>query len=171
MKTFMQYIENWRNVSSFQDFIPNKTPEKLFGWLSPKWVFYRTQKTFGHFDLIKNTPALFAIIPKDLQEKYKELEDSHKYSKMQIDKGEHPYWHTYEMLRDSLEINAYKALYKKGCLRVATHEDEVFFKGTSKAIRNLYNKAKDLAESYDLKAKFEKVSDDWLYDKDEDEYW
>ena len=71
--------------------------------------------------------------------------------------GEHPEWHHYDMLHDSIEEIVYDEMYKKGYLRVAQSQDVVYFEGSSNGIKNLYQKAKDLAESHGKTASFQKI--------------
>ena len=145
MKNFKHWLENNQTV--------------LSGWLSPSGRFYECKRAiFDHLGVIENTPEIRNSLPDWFEKKIKQLNQSKETSKELMRNGEHPEWHSYDMLHDSIEEAVYDEMYKKGYLRVAQNQDVVYFEGSSNGIKNLYQKAKDLAESHGKTANFQKIN-------------
>lgn len=101
--------------------------EQINGWLSPRGKFYRCRSVFCHSDLALRTPDLKVHIKDESVARANEEFDS-----------EIIYWD----------------LWRAGFLRVSEGVNEIFFEGKSEAIRNLYHRARDIAEDADLKVHF-----------------
>lgn len=152
------YSENRRWIdTTFRDLRRGLPRTELYGWLSPRGKFISTNRAMNHLEAIKNNPELNALMPDDFKDSIAKLRHIEKNSEHAAETGEHPEWHRYEILSDQIEERAYDALYSRNYLRVATWRDEVHFEGTSNAIKNLYQKAKDLAEENGFDAKFQKI--------------
>jgi hypothetical protein len=144
MKNFKHWLENNQTI--------------LSGWLSPSGKFYECKRRiFDHLGVIENTPEIRKSMPDWFEKKINQLNQSKETSQELMRTGEHPEWHHYDMLHDSIEEIVYDEMYKKGYLRVAQSQDVVYFEGSSNGIKNLYQKAKDLAESHGKTASFQKI--------------
>lgn len=147
---------DWQDTS-FKELRSKLPRTPIYGWLSPRGKFYSTEKQMGHLDLIENTPELRSLMPPEFEKKVNDLQKKRKEGEYAMSQGEHPEWHSYEILSDEIEIESYDEMYKRGYLRVATNRDVVGFEGTSLAIMNLYQKARDLAEHNGFEAHFQKI--------------
>ena len=116
---------------------------EVYGWLSPRGHFYESER-FGHIDQIGKHPELKKIIPEfdEFIKAFEELDDPF----------ESPLAAKQKQIYDTY---IYNELFKKGCLRVASQGMVLYFDGKPEAIRNLFHKAKDLAEEFGMSAKFE----------------
>lgn len=141
---------------NFKSWINESNNKTLSGWLAPNGKFYECKRAiFDHLHVVETNAEIKRLMPSWFEEKLKRLKNLQK----ELEKTEnHPEWHSYDAMKDSIEISVYDEMYKKGFLRVASHSGEVYFEGTSSGISSLYNKAKDLAEQSDMKAVFMKVS-------------
>jgi hypothetical protein len=140
MRTFMRFLTEARG--------------EVFGWLTPSREFIATDP-MKHLEAVYANSSLKKYVPW-LDEDMGTLKSSYDARMQAIDDGEHPEWHGYEMLEDGIRSEVIDALYKAGCLRVGSHGgDLMYFEGTPEAIKNLYQKARDLAESHGKQAKFE----------------
>ncbi len=131
----------------------NEAGQKIFGWLSPRGNFYQVDM-FQHIEAVEKVPELKNLIP-NFDDEVAALEHLRQWSNDQIEAGEHPDWHTYEMASDDFKYSIIKSLYNAGCLRVGSSGSSIHFEGKSPAISNLYQKAKDLAEEHGMQAVFE----------------
>jgi len=128
-------------------------PRHIFGWLSPRGNFYEVDM-YGHVEAIAQYPELKKLLP-DLDEELVNLQSIKQWSLDQIDQGEHPEWHGYEMASDRVRYAILDTLYAQGCLRVGSSGSALHFEGRPQAIKSLYNKAKDLAEEYGMSPAFD----------------
>ncbi len=125
----------------------------IFGWLTPSREFVPVHMG-KHIEEIGENPILNKYIPW-FDEDMRQFIDFENMSKRAIQEGKHPNWHCYEMAEYALDCKIIYTLYNNGCLRVGSSSDTMYFEGTSASIGNLYQCAKDLAESYNMIAKFE----------------
>lgn len=127
--------------------------EDIYGWLTPSRNFICIS-AYDHIKEIRKNPELSKYVSL-IDEKWREVESVEEECKDSIKQGEQPEWHCYEKAIDYFGWYVVNEMYSKGCLRIGTAKDEMCFEGTSQGIKNLYQTAIDLAESYDKKAKFE----------------
>lgn len=97
------------------------------GWLSPRGRFYTCRSAFGHSKLALDTPEIRVHISEETISRANEEGD--------------------------VEI-IYWDVWRAGFIRVSEGSNEMFFEGKSDAIRNLYHRAREIAEEMDLKAHF-----------------
>ena len=116
---------------------------EVFGWLSPSGKLYPCGR-FGHAELAMNTPDLKRHIS---QETLDEVEEA----KMAAARG----YDQDESMKEDAEAEISMDLYRSGFLRIGSWGFDITFEGTPKAIKNLYQKAKDIAEERGGKAVFE----------------
>lgn len=140
MKTFREFIEG-----------------ELFGWLSPRGRFHRCDR-WGHLDLILKTPELRSMISDTSLERAADLERETDEANARVRDGRHPEWHSIEAMKDGVQGAMTDELYEKGFLRVASRKEDLHFEGTPNAIKNLYQKARDMAEERGGKAHFQPVN-------------
>lgn len=125
MKSFIEYLEEHDK---------RRPDEEIFGWLSPGGKFYSCGM-FDHAIVALNKPELKKYISKQTLEA--------------VDK---------QVYGNEADREISNDLYKAGCLRVGSNpadlNSDVIFEGISEAVKNLYQKAKDIAEQYGRKASF-----------------
>lgn len=140
MKTFREFVEG-----------------ELFGWLSPRGRLY-TCSRWGHTDLVLNAPELKSILSDQTLRRSAELKQAYDDAKDRMDAGGHPEWHSYDSMKDALKSDLTDEMYQKGFLRVASRGEDLHFEGKPDAIKNLYQKARDIAEERGGKAHFRPVN-------------
>jgi hypothetical protein len=137
---------------NFKQFL-EMSNQKIFGWMSPRGNFYPSE-VYEHLESIGKIPELKALVPNYDQE-MEAIEHLARWSRTQMDLGEHPEWHSYEMAKDEFAPKAIEALYAAGCLRVGSVQNVIHFEGKPAGIQNLHQKAKDFAEEHGMIAKFD----------------
>lgn len=121
-------------MKTFSKYLEGKNQEDVFGWLSPSGKFYSCGM-FDHAIVVLSSSELRKYLSKETLEAVdKQIYGNEADKQVSVD------------------------MYKSGFLRIgvnpADNDSPVYFEGTSEAIKNLYNKAKDLAEQQDRKASF-----------------
>ena len=119
-------------MKNFREYIERE--EEIFGWLSPSGRFYRCGM-FGHSAVVLKDPEL----KKHLSKETLKVVDQQIYE-------------------DEADPEISNNMYKAGFLRVGSVptilDSDIIFEGTPETIKNLYNKAKNMAEQYGRKATF-----------------
>jgi hypothetical protein len=115
-------------LESFKEWLFSEEREDIHGWLGPRGKFYRCGTPFCHSYLAMRDPELRVHLTDE----------------------------NIELSQESGDVEVlYWDLWRAGFLRVAGYSSGIiYFEGYSDGIRNLYQKAKDLAEEYDMKAEF-----------------
>lgn len=118
----------------FKKWLETSQAEEINGWLSPNGKLYTCNSPFCHGNLIIKTPELKKHVKEESV-------------KLAYDTGGAEY--------------LYFDMWKEGFLRVSSSsswltgmDPEMYFEGTKEAIKNLYQKAKDIAENYQRKEVF-----------------
>ena len=148
-------FKNWLKINEAAGAFAKTGPREVFGWLSPKGNFYPA-RPMQHLDAVAQSPELKSLLP-SFDERMAELKSREQESEDLIANDEHPEWHGYEMLKDDIEYGVMRNLYSQGCLRVGSVGSTMHFEGTANAIKNLYNKAINLAEEHEMAPKFEPI--------------
>lgn len=140
-------------MRTFREFVEGE----LFGWLSPGGRLHRCDR-WGHTDIVLNTPELKSLLSDRTLRRSVELKRVYDDAKERTAEGGHPEWHSYDMMKDALVHDLSDEMYERGFLRVATHGKDLYFEGTPNAIKNLYQKARDMAEERGGKAHFQPIN-------------
>ena len=127
--------------------------KEIFGWLTPAGKFIES-KVWDHFKCIADNDDLKNLVP-DYDVGESNVESARQGCEALSDEGEHPEWHSYEIAQSGFEYNVVEAVYKAGGVRVGSSSGSMYFDGIPDAIKNLYQKCKDLAEGYDMNAVFQ----------------
>lgn len=128
-------------MQSFKEYILSEIAgkEKINGWLGPNGKLYTCNSPFCHANLVLKTPELKKHVTEE-------------NIKLSFDTGgvEHIYFD----------------MWKAGFLRISSSsswsngiiDPEMYFEGTVESFKNLYQKAKDVAETYGRKEVFVKAN-------------
>lgn len=127
----------------------------VYGWILPNGEFVECP-AFQHLETIMGMPQLTALVP-EIDSIWNGVQGVRESCEELFESGEHPEWHSYDMAKCDAFSQIAEALYKNGCLRVASNQDCLHFEGFGKAIQSLYQRCKDLAEGYDMKPIFENL--------------
>lgn len=111
----------------FKDYLLNENKEEVNGWLSSNGKLYTCNSIFCHSPLVMKTPELLKHVSEDS-------------IKLANDTGGVEY--------------IYSDMWRAGFLRISSNSSTMYFEGTKQSIKNLYQKAKDIAESYGRKEVF-----------------
>lgn len=140
-------------MKTFLEWVAEMTTKPMYGWLTPSRDYIET-RVYGHVQEIGKNPMLKKYIPW-FDREWESAEELARSSQEMLDQGEHPEWHSYEMAQDDLKTRVVSELYGKGLLRVGTQQGVMYFEGSPGGIKNLYEYAKQFAESHGMSAKFE----------------
>lgn len=125
-------IKNTNCLEGFKNWIfLLEMREEVSGWLSPKGKLYRCHSQFCHATLALKNPEIKIYLSEDSLKRY---------------------------LDEKIVDIIYDDLWRAGFLRVVaslSSSQDLYFEGTADAIRNLYHKARDLAEGLGTKAVFQ----------------
>ena len=127
----------------------------MFGWLTPVGDVVETGR-YNHAESVKDEPQLRRLLP-DFDDWLNEIEEMKNCCSSWEESEGHGEWHQYEIVNDEVTTKIVHALYEAGCLRIGYVGGYLTFEGKPQAIKNLHQKALDLAESLGKVPKFEPI--------------
>lgn len=76
-----------------------------------------------------------------------------------IERGEHPEWHTHEIISDRASLAIRKLLLDNGYIRVGRSGNFIYFEGRPEALKSQHQRCRDLADEHGVTAAFEPQRD------------
>jgi hypothetical protein len=123
----------------------------LYGWVTPKNDLVICD-IFEHIEVI----AEHEEAPEQVKQAASRLSDIEKQCSAAAASGDHPEWHIYDIARWGEEGDTRKALLDAGFIRLGQHLDRLHCHGRGKFLADKMQHLKDLAESYNCTAEFER---------------
>lgn len=130
------------------------TRQPIFGWLTPSGRFVQCP-LWNHVEIAREDEE-FLKVPK-VREQIDKVEDAEQECRDLQAMGEHPEWHTAEVAWDRARTEIRRALLRAKFIRIGEHDGTLFFQGFPNILKRYHQRCKDLADNYDLGAKFEPI--------------